>query len=150
MTEIEFTLPTAQYANVKVRATPEELGLHGVDNAYELGVAAAVYLNLFTQGYKVGGAMDVVAPSGPLKAPLAASQPEVDRPVDPVDKAAQIVAEGLGGATEVDSTEEISDDGQNSDEMPGGIAPWEQDLARKSKPWEAEATAPKAVVTEDW
>jgi hypothetical protein len=82
------------------------------------------------------------APSGALKAPLAASQPEVDHPVDPVDKAAQMVAEGLGGATEIPEYE-VGDA-----VTVGGIeftkhseAPWEQDLARKSKPWEAEATA---------
>jgi hypothetical protein len=68
------------------------------------------------------------APSGAVKAPLAASQPEVDHPVDPVDKAAQMVAEGLGGATEI---------------------PWKQEVATPKKPWETEATTP-VVDTPDW
>src|SRR5438093_8673117 len=59
MAEIEFLLPTVQYGNVKVRATPEELGIDSVQDAGALGVAAAVYLNLFTQGFKVGTQIDV-------------------------------------------------------------------------------------------
>lgn len=73
------------------------------------------------------------APSGAVKAPLAASQPEVDHPVDPVDKAAQMVAEGLGGATEI---------------------PWKQEVATPKKPWETETEKPNRpvhpIVTPDW
>lgn len=77
------------------------------------------------------------APSGALKAPLAASQPEVDHPVDPVDKAAQMVAEGLGGATDLGEDEETD------------APPWEQKVATPKKPWETEATTP-VVDTPDW
>lgn len=70
------------------------------------------------------------APSGALKAPLAASQPEVDHPVDPVDKAAQMVAEGLGGATYLGESEETD------------APPWEAKVAATpKKPWETEATS---------
>ena len=149
MAEITYRIPsrTVQYGFVEVRRSWSD------DEPTDPEMLAAAYVS-YVYAFQKEEEATVQrlkdAPSGALKAPLAASEFKPDRPVDPVDKAAQIVAEGLGGATEVDSTEEISDDGQNSDEMPGGIAPWEQDLARKSKPWEAEATAPKAVVTEDW
>ncbi len=189
MPEVEFTLPTAQYANVKVRATPEELGLHGVDDAYELGVAAAVYLNLFQQGFKTGSQMDV---SGPVSAPQealgvgvpGAAEQRVESDLKPrtVDEAndmaaavikqelgaTEIVAheatsapvggvrgldevraqalldEGLGGVTEVPAGDIVAHEGTAT------TAPWVEVVDAKPKPWEAEATAPKAVVTEGW
>lgn len=117
MSEIEITLPTVQYGNVKVRATPEAFGLVTMADAYELGVATAVYLNLFQQGFKHGATMDVAAPQG-------AAQSEVDRVIEETVKAAQILADGLGGATEVD------DD----------AAPWDKPAVdAPAKPWETEA-----------
>lgn len=97
------------------------------------------------------------APSGALKAPLAASQPEVDHPVDLMVKAAQMVAEGLGGATEIPE-HKVGDK-----VTVGGIeftkhseAPWEAEVATPKKPWETgpkgvvDAAVKAAVVTEDW
>lgn len=81
------------------------------------------------------------APSGALKAPLATSQPEVDHPVDLMVKAAQIVAEGLGGATEISAAEA---------ETTTQSAPWtEPAVATPKKPWETEVTAP-AVIDAAW
>ena len=81
------------------------------------------------------------APSGALKAPLAASQPEVDHPVDPVGRAAQIVIEGLGGATELSAAEA---------ETTTQSAPWtEPAVATSKKPWETDVTAP-AVIDAAW
>lgn len=77
------------------------------------------------------------APSGALKAPLAASQPEVDHPVDPVDKAAQMLAEGLGGVTDLGEDEETD------------APPWEAKVATPKKPWETDVTAP-AVTDAAW
>lgn len=59
MAEIEFTIPTVQYGNVKVRATPEELGIDNLD-AYSVGVSAAAWLNLATQGFEYGKTLDLV------------------------------------------------------------------------------------------
>lgn len=59
MAEIEFTIPTVQYGNLKVRATPEELGIDNLD-AYSVGVSAAAWLNLATQGFEYGKTLDLV------------------------------------------------------------------------------------------
>ena len=123
MSEIEITLPTVQYGNVKVRATPEAFGLVTMADAYELGVATAVYLNLFQQGFKTGAGVDV-------SAPVAASQESAE------EYAQRMLSEGLG-ATEIKA------------ETP----PWEKDaVASKPKPWETGSEAPKASpkVTADW
>lgn len=126
MAEIEFTLPTVQYGNVKVKATPEELGL-ALSDATELGIQAAVYLNLFTQGFKVGATLDV----GPSKTTdtLVDRKPErtiseimSDEDVDTVAEAQAILDKELGGVTEV------SDD-----------APWKQKVQPKVKDWEQPA-----------
>lgn len=59
MAEITFTLPGAiPYSNVVVKATPEELGVD-ISDAYGVGVAATVFLNLFTQGIEAGKKIDV-------------------------------------------------------------------------------------------
>ena len=64
MTEIKFTIPGAlPYSNVIVTATPEELGLRDLD-AYSLGVANTVFLNLFNQGVQEGKGIDVSPPKG--------------------------------------------------------------------------------------
>jgi len=163
MSEIEITLPTVQYGNVKVRATPEELGLHGIDDAYELGAATAVYLNLFTQGYKVGSAMDVTAP-------LSASQSEPEQSSQDEEiaheKAVQALSEGLGGVTELPE-HEIGDKvtvggieftkhsetpwAEDGPDIPPTSAPWSDvtAVAPKKKPWETDVTAP-AVLDAAW
>ncbi len=111
MAEIEITLPTVQYGNVKVRATPEELGVNDISDSYELGVAAAVYLNLFQQGFKHGATLDVTAPQGAAQSEAGPS-------------AQELLDEGLGGVTEV----------------PEGAAPWDKPVVdAPAKPWETEA-----------
>lgn len=129
MAEIEITLPTVQYGNVKVRATPEELGVD-VSSPAAVGTATAVYLNLFTQGFKVGASMDVTAsPTEGLKAPLAAEQE------DPGVTAQAMLDEGLGGVTEL----HVGDDFSKSEEQiaaEDGKAPWESKVDAKPKPWE--------------
>ena len=94
------------------------------------------------------------APSGALKAPLAASQPEVDHPVDPVDKAAQMLAEGLGGVTDLGEDEETDAPtweakAQAAEAEMGGKAPWEAKAVTPKKPWETDVTSP-AVLDAVW
>lgn len=125
MAEIEITLPTIQYGKVKVRATPEELGVD-VSSPASVGTAMAVYFNLFTQGFKVGASLDVTA--SPTEG-LSASQEA------PEGKAQAILDEGLGGVTEVEENDNI---------------PWNREVARQPKPWETRPAAPKAAVSEDW
>ena len=121
MAEIEMTLPTVQYGNVKVRATPEELGIPDLSNADQVGIVAAVYLNLFTQGFKTGSQMDV-------SAPVSASQEA------PESEAQELLDKGLGGVTELPKD---------------GSAPWTQEVDAKPKPWETGVTAP-AVLDAAW
>jgi hypothetical protein len=123
--EIEITLPTVQYGNVKVRATAEELGLEGVQDAGALGVAAAVYLNLFTQGFKLGTQIDV-----DYTGPVSASEGEVGA------QAQEWLDEGLGGVTEVpeDEYDSASEAKAATQER---TAPWtEPAVDVKPKPWE--------------
>lgn len=141
MAEIEITLPTVQYGNVKITATPEEWGLEGVADAPDIGVWAATYLNLFAQGFKHGASMDVDAHLG---APQGVTEEQAQRHLD----------EGLGGVTELD---EYNNDG------PGDVdaaaieaasdAPWNNPpVDTGKKPWEtgSEAPASKPVVDEGW
>jgi len=140
MAEIEITLPTVQYGNVKVRATPEELGAD-LESPHSLGVALAVFQNLFTQGWVEGSRMDVSAPVG-------ASQH------DDMVRAHEILAEGLGGVTEVPAGDVVAHEENQYDRkhevLSGGVqddAPWNQKVDVKPKPWETGSTPPEAVVT---
>jgi hypothetical protein len=146
MAEIEITLPTVQYGNVKVRATPEELGLESAGDAAALGAAAAIYLNLFQQGFKHGAAMDVDANLGDVQAVS-------------VSRAHHLLDEGLGGVTELSegTSEKAEADAADmrarhqAEAEAAGKAPWAEKVDTKRKPWETGEQAPKApVVTADW
>lgn len=136
MAEIMTTLPTVAYGNVKVTFTPEEMGINDVSDAYELGVAAAVYLNLFSQGFKYGATLDVDAPQSPSAAPQGAEQSEETRTPDEVEKAAQILADGLDGVTEV-GEEEFEAKAQAAEAEMGGKAPWDAKVEVPKKPWQS-------------
>ena len=131
MAEIEITLPTVQYGNVKVRMTPEEMGISSIADADVLGTAAAVYLNLFSQGFKVGAAMDVSAPEKPSQGAT-------------VEQAKRMLDEGLGGVTEVPGYGGVEGDGLFNEAK----APWtEPAVDSQPKPWETGTNTPdKAVV----
>lgn len=153
MSEIEITLPTVQFGNVKVRATPEELGVNDISDSYELGVVAAVYLNLFQQGFKHGATLDVSAPQGASQGapgPRARTIDEVlsDEDVDTVAEAQAILDKGLGGVTELPD-EEFERKAAAAEAEMGDKAPWEQRVDAPRKPWETEVTAP-AVLDASW
>jgi hypothetical protein len=136
MAEIEITLPTVQYGNVKVRATAEELGLEGVQDAGALGVATAVYLNLFTQGFKVGTRIDVDYDGGGAKPPTS----------EPTHEEAQEALSQLG-TTVLDETPNEPDEEPEADAQ----APWNSPTVdAKPKPWETGASAPIKVAEIDW
>lgn len=168
MAEIEITLPTVQYGNAKVRATPEELGVE-LSSPAGVGTAVAVYLNLFTQGFKLGSALDVTAsPTEGLKAPVSAPQgapgPKArtvdeilsDEDVDTLAEARAILDRELGGVTEVsdphgpggshnyDPTEGYDLADRSTD------APWDQKVDAKPKPWETDAKEKLAVQAAEW
>lgn len=118
--EIEITLPTVQFGNIKIKATPEEWGLDSIADAPDVGVWAATYLNLFTQGFKHGSTMDV-------DAHLGASQES------PEEKAQELLDEGLGGVTE------LPEDGPAGEGVDGdGAAPWDKPAPKAKKPWEGD------------
>jgi hypothetical protein len=145
LAEIEITLPTVQYGNVKIRATPEEFGLDSVGDAAALGVAAAVYLTTFTLGFKRGASIEVDIDdsmahpgSGPYKAvtaPQGAEQSEVEQFLAEAEKAAQILADGLGGVTVMD---EENVHPEESDPEETGKAPWDAKVEAKPKPWQTD------------
>lgn len=142
MAEIEILFPTVQYGNVKLRATPEELGLEGPADAYALGVQSAVLLNLFTQGFKVGSQLDV---SG---APASSAEPTENE----AQAAIQEIQSQLG-ATEVESGEAAHDAAYSAPDGGPEPAPWESTVDAKPKPWESGSVAPKVtpkVAEIDW
>jgi len=118
MAEIEITLPTVQYGNVKVRATPEEFGFK-LDEPSAFGLALAVYQTTFTIGWQEGARMDV-SPSQPV------TEEQAQRYLD----------EGLGGVTEVPAGDVVAHE----------TAPWDRPpVDSKPKPWESGASAPNAI-----
>lgn len=148
MAEIEITLPTVQFGNVKVRATPEELGVD-ISSPSSVGTATAIYLNLFTQGFKLGASLDVTAsPTEGLSAPSGRSVDQVmsDEDVDTVAEAQAILDKELGGVTEVVVVDEPGDPlGRHLEE-----APWNSMVAPQAKPWENGNSAPAKVAEIDW
>lgn len=157
MAEIEITLPTVQYGNIKITATPEEWGLETIADAPDVGVWAATYLNLFQQGFKHGATLDVDAHLG---ASQGVTEAQAQRHLD----------EGLGGVTEVEENQydrkhEVLSAGLDdyNDDGPGDVqaaaneardaAPWDNpQVDAKPKPWENKSAAPadKPVVDDIW
>lgn len=162
MAEIEITLPTVQYGNVKVTATPEELGL-SVAHPGQMGSAVAVYLNLFQQGFKEGAAMDVVySPEELPDQRLAAKQYQdtvkaaesvigSDAPGD-VQAAAYALLDEELGATELHEHPEDTDPDESAYPNEDITPPWEKDstVEAKPKPWEGGGSKPAKVAAIDW
>lgn len=140
MAEIEITLPTVQYGNVKVKASPEELGLDSVGDAAALGVASAVYLATFALGFKRGASIDVDiddsmahAGSGPYK---GVTEEQAQRMLD----------DGLGGVTEVSEVDSVIEETIAKAAEIEAKAPWaEPAVDSKPKPWETGVTAPAVL-----
>lgn len=127
MAEITFTLPGAiPYSNVVVKATPEELGLKELD-AYALGVAHIVWLNLFNQGIQEGKGIDVSPPKGETEEASTALY-EKNIAKQSMEETKAILEAGLGSTTEV---------------------PWKQSIKRaEPEPWN-ESTEASPVVDDD-
>lgn len=136
MAEVEILFPTVQYGNVKLRATPEELGLEGPADAYALGVQTAVLLNLFTQGFKAGSQLDV---SG---APAPSAEPTENE----AQAAVQEIQQQLGATVVEDSSEAAYDAAYDAPNDGPEPAPWESTVDAKPKPWETGKAAPSNAV----
>lgn len=162
MSEIEITLPTVQFGNVKIRGTAEEWGLDTIADAPDVGVWAATYLNLFTQGFKYGATLDVDAHLGgreeaPPGDPQAAAARVADgRSPRTVDEANAMVAEVIKrelGATVVaveDDPEAGYDAAYSAPNDGPEPAPWDSTVAAKPKPWENGGNKPAVVAEIDW
>jgi hypothetical protein len=60
MAEIEFTIPTVQYGNAKIRMTPEELydlSRKGI-SLHDIGMKASEFLVMITEGFEAGKKID--------------------------------------------------------------------------------------------
>lgn len=129
MAEITFTLPGAiPYSNVVVKATPEELGLKELD-AYALGVAHVVWLNLFNQGIQEGKGIDVSPPKGETVEVVDVDARTIDVyesniAEQSMEETKAILEAGLGSTTEV---------------------PWKKAVKADPKPWEE----PSATIADD-
>lgn len=148
MAEVEFTLPTVQFGNVKVRATLEELGIKSLD-AGAIGVSYAVFLNLLTQGFKRGSELDVEWEVGSTPAD----------PQEAVTEAARLIKEELG-ATEVPEGDDYRPEVERQRIESEQAAPWDKpQVDSKPKPWEtsgrqpsspAEAVTAPTIADIDW
>lgn len=148
MAEIEITLPTVQYGNVKLTCKPEELD-ELIKTADSVGMAAALYLNIFTQGFKAGAQMDVsasvsasqeAAPGDPQAAADRLADGRSPRTVDEANEMAkQVIESELGSVTEVPAGDVVAHE----------TPPWDKPAAEVKKPWETEVTAP-VVIDATW
>lgn len=122
MAEITFTLPGAiPYSNVIVKATPEEFGLKDLD-AYSLGVASVVFLNLFNQGMQQGKGIDVSPPKGETVEVVDVDARTIDVyetniANQSMEETKRILEDGLGSTTEVKE-------------------PWKRDVKAAPKVWD--------------
>lgn len=131
MAQIEILLPTVQYGNVRITGTPEEFGVE-LSAPGAIGEMAAVYLNLFTQGFKAGAERDVDY------IPTAGNESGTTD----VDMTAQATIQSELGATVV-STEDVSDPSDKD-------LPWGGKVDAKPKPWEKKGAAPAAPAKISW
>lgn len=158
MSEIEITLPTVQYGNVRVRATPEEFGFK-LDEPSAFGYALAIYQTSFTLGFKDGSQVDVVAPQGAAQRPLdvgvpGAAEQRVEgdlkpRTVDEADDMAAAVIKRELGATEVNDEAEDARTGSDYTKAP----PWDQKVDAPAKPWETGSKPVQSVselISDEW
>lgn len=126
MAEITFTLPGAiPYSNVIVKATPEELGVD-VSDAYGVGVAATVFLNLFTQGIEAGKKIDVSPQVQEASEPAVTSTELYEKNLaeQSMEETKAMLEAGLGSTTEV---------------------PWKKAVKAEPKAWEE----PNAAANDD-
>lgn len=133
MAEIEILLPTVQYGNVRITGTPEEFGVE-LSAPGSIGEMAAVYLNLFTQGFRVGSERDVEY-NGTAASGLTPEPEDVDI------TASRIIQGELGATVVVDYSNSDNTDTPTPEDTP----PWEGEAKAAPKPWENQG-APKAPV----
>lgn len=117
MAEIELTIPTVQYGNVKIRATPEELGLKGLD-PYTTGMMAGTWLVLATMGFEESKKLDL-DPHAEFKAEVTGQyqeSPEEPHPITEVSpEEAEEIIKTLGATT---------------------VEPWTKTQPQAKKAWE--------------
>lgn len=106
MAEIEFTIPTVQYGNAKIRMTPQELYelSEGGVSLYDVGMKAMEFLSLVTQGFEAGKSVDF-APQEVTGQYRESSEPTpevVAESSEKLNEIAEQVIKGQLGATTVE------------------------------------------------
>lgn len=172
MANIVFRLPSKQiqYGYVEVSGTPEEFGIHSVADADAIGITYAHYVNRYLEG-EVEGVRQATAINDSAQTAIPTPKKAPGKPVKGVsgvrqvvsaeelvgavssprtvpeadDMAKALIEKELGATVIEDSTEELSDDGQNDDAPWGKTSP---EIGPKPKPWENNATPKVAKI--DW
>lgn len=130
---IIYRIPSAiPYAYVEVHVKD----ISELPDPVMLAAQYAAYYDAYSKEEKA--AIQRALQKGPSRAPdapLAAEQSEVDRVIDETLKAAQMLSEGLGGATEIDDEAEDARTGDEYTQAP----PWSKPTADTNpKPWESD------------
>jgi hypothetical protein len=98
MAEVEFTIPTVQYGNIKIRMTPQELR-ENVAAPYDIGVAAMVWLSLATQGFEYGKTLDIAPDFEVTGEYQESSEPEPHPITEVTPEEAEEIIKTLGATT---------------------------------------------------
>ena len=100
MAEIEFTIPTVQYGNAKIRMTPQELYelSEGGVSLYDVGMKAMEFLSLVTQGFEAGKSIDF-APQNVTGQYQESSEPEPHPITEAAPEEAEEIIKTLGATT---------------------------------------------------
>lgn len=132
MAEIEFTIPTVQYGNAKIRMTPQELYelSEGGVSLYDVGMKAMEFLSLVTQGFEAGKSVDFT-PQHVTGQYQESSEPE---PGDPAAAKARLEA-GKKPRT-VDEANEMASQLIKSELGATTVEPWTQTPETKPKAWD--------------
>ncbi len=132
MAEIEILLPTVQYGNVRITGTPEEFGVE-LNAPGSIGEMAAVYLNLFTQGFQAGALRDVEYHGNNVGT----------TDVDMTAKAT--IQSELGASVLMEYNHDGPGDVDAAHTEAASETPWDGEVPASPKPWENNG-APKAPV----
>lgn len=134
MAEITYRIPSkaVQYGYVEVTRNWSD------DEPTDPEMLAAAYINYvyaFQKEEQAAISRLKDAPQKPSAAPQGAEQSEVDRAIGETLKAAQVLADGLGGVTKV-GEEDVHP--EESDPEETGKAPWDAKVKAKAKPWQTD------------
>ena len=147
MAEIEFTIPTVQYGNAKIRMTPEELydlSRKGI-SLHDIGMKASEFLVMITEGFEAGKKIDWSASRDVTGQYQESSEPAPEVIAESAEKlnkiAEQVIKDELGATTvepmpERTPAQEAEEAEQTIKTMLGAttVEPWTKTPAPSSTP----------------